>query len=104
MANMRLDLSHCFLFVLFFSKVFLSLNGTVDKKLQIKRRLEELDAEEAKISERLKELLRIQGRVLDGVPKYQPKLIEELSETAAHAILYHRHSDLQSRKQISGQV
>lgn len=68
--------------------------------LQIKKRLEELDVEETKINARLKELARIQGEMPDEVPKYQPKLIEELSEIAAHAILYHRPSDSQRKNRL----
>ncbi|EFO27732.2 hypothetical protein LOAG_00749 [Loa loa] len=56
---------------------------------EIKKRLEELDVEETKINARLKELAGIQGEMPKKLPKYQPKLIEELSEIAAYAILYH---------------
>uniref|UniRef100_A0A0R3RUM9 Small ribosomal subunit protein uS15m n=1 Tax=Elaeophora elaphi TaxID=1147741 RepID=A0A0R3RUM9_9BILA len=67
---------------------------------EIKKRLEELDVEEAKINARLKELGKIQGEMPDKLPKYQPKLIEELSEVAAHAILYHRPDDSQRKNRL----
>ncbi|VDN07510.1 unnamed protein product [Thelazia callipaeda] len=61
---------------------------------EIKKRLLELDAKEAEIKARLKEIAKIQGEMPEGLPKYQPKLIEELSEIAAHALLYHRPTNL----------
>lgn len=82
--------------------IFLKISITLLKiismqNLQIKKRLEELNIEEMKINSRLKELARIQGEMLEKLPKHQPKLIEELSEIAAHAILYHRPIDSQRR-------
>uniref|UniRef100_A0A915PSQ1 Small ribosomal subunit protein uS15m n=1 Tax=Setaria digitata TaxID=48799 RepID=A0A915PSQ1_9BILA len=68
---------------------------------EIKKRLEELEIEETGINSRLKELARILGEMPERLPKYQPKLVEELSEIAAHAVLYHSPDDLQ-RKNISG--
>ncbi|VIO96789.1 Uncharacterized protein BM_BM4861 [Brugia malayi] len=67
---------------------------------EIKKRLEELDSEETEIKTRLKELARIQGEMPKNVPIYQPKLIEELSEIAAHAILYHRPDDSHRRDKL----
>lgn len=59
-----------------------------------------MDVEETKINARLKELARIQGEMPENLPKYQPKLIEELSEIAAHAILYHRPDDSQRKDRL----
>lgn len=70
------------------------------QKLQIKKRLQELDVKETKMKTRLSELARIEGEVLEELPKYQPKLIEELSEVAAHAILYHRPGDSQRKNRF----
>ncbi|KAK6106635.1 hypothetical protein QQG55_24990 [Brugia pahangi] len=67
---------------------------------EIKKRLEELDSEETEIKTRLKELARTQGEMPNNVPIYQPKLIEELSEIAAHAILYHRPDDSHRRDKL----
>uniref|UniRef100_A0A8R1TXC5 Small ribosomal subunit protein uS15m n=1 Tax=Onchocerca volvulus TaxID=6282 RepID=A0A8R1TXC5_ONCVO len=67
---------------------------------EIKKRLEELDVEERIINARLEELASIQGEMPEKLPKYQPKLIEELSEIAAHAILYHHPDDPQRKNRL----
>ncbi|OZC12888.1 hypothetical protein X798_00523 [Onchocerca flexuosa] len=67
---------------------------------EIKKRLEELDVEEGMINARLEELASIQGEMPENLPKYQPKLIEELSEVAAHAILYHHPGGSQRNNKL----
>lgn len=63
----------------------------------MKKKLDDLDAEEARIKERLKEIDELEGKITGEVPKYQPKLIEELSEISMHAALYHRPEPLQRK-------
>lgn len=70
-----------------------------DVKLQeLNAKLEALDEEQRKIEAQLKEYELIENRVPQNIKgKYQPKLVEELTEVSNHAMLFYHPSPTQKR-------
>ncbi|VDK17414.1 unnamed protein product [Anisakis simplex] len=66
---------------------------------EIDEELTKLEEEEKKLESRLKELDELQGRMPANIPKYQPSLIDCISERTIHSILfYHPKSSAVPRK------
>jgi len=66
------------------------MDGREEKVAGLEKELDDLNKEEEQIKRRTAEILNIEGKTIEGtIGKYQPKIIEELTEISLHSALFY---------------